>query len=191
MTVSVVALSKEMLALGTHLIEIEERDIFTEKVAVRQYALTVSEPTIANATNTTSSSSNYTFIPDFTTAQDDRKQDQVIDNDAGSGASDNVKGNASSGILVLPNGRIIYPWQMTKYLIQSEKDLTGDRKEKIEPLSAKIYDISPTGNLTIEFNKPILIPPLRVTEQSVASNGTRILAEIGISKYNIKEVVDI
>ena len=40
-TVSVVALSKEMLALGSHLIAIEERDIFTEKVAVRQYALTV------------------------------------------------------------------------------------------------------------------------------------------------------
>ena len=91
----------------------------------------------------------------------------------------------------MPNGRIIYPWQMTKYMIQSEKDLTGDRKEKIEPLSAKIYDISPTGNLTIEFSKPILIPPLIVTEQSVGSHGTRILAEIGISKYNIKEVVGI
>ena len=29
---------------------------------------------------------------------------------------------------------------------------------KIIPLIAYVYDVSPTGNLTIMFNKPIIVP---------------------------------
>ena len=43
------------------------------------------------------------------------------------------------------------------------------------PLIAEIYDFTPTGNLTIEFNKPIILPPLMVlNETKIESNRRRL-----------------
>ena len=35
-----------------------------------------------------------------------------------------------------------------------------------EPLTAQIYDITKAGNLTIVFNKPIILPPIELFEES-------------------------
>ena len=40
----------------------------------------------------------------------------------------------------------------------------------VEPLGAQIYDITKSGNLTIVFSKPIILPPIDVFEEY---NGNR------------------
>lgn len=37
-----------------------------------------------------------------------------------------------------------------------------ERKRSALPLRAKVYDLSPTGNLTIIFSKPLILPPIKV-----------------------------
>lgn len=59
-----------------------------------------------------------------------------------------------------------------------------------------IYEISPTGNLTIVFNKPIVVPNIRTTSEFVP---TRRLLQDELPKkesqagyeYDIKQVVDL
>lgn len=73
------------------------------------------------------------------------------------------------------------------------------RKDKIVPLQAAIYRISPTGNLTVVFNKPIIIPNIRIHDSKNESllRRTRDLAynqdgeQKEIYAYEIGEVVDI
>jgi len=39
-------------------------------------------------------------------------------------------------------------------------------RDDAPPLIASVFDLSPTGNLTIVFNKPIIQPPIRVFNET-------------------------
>ena len=45
---------------------------------------------------------------------------------------------------------------------RSMKDREEEKINEAVPLKAKIYDFTPTGNLTITFNKPIILPPIEI-----------------------------
>ena len=55
------------------------------------------------------------------------------------------------------------------------------------PLKAKVYDFTPTGNLTITFNKPIIIPPVEVESEEE----TRRLTATAFQKYSIQDVMQL
>ena len=46
--------------------------------------------------------------------------------------------------------------------IRRSKDSQGSDAVALE---AKVHDISPTGNLAITFNKPIIIPPVEINTE--------------------------
>ena len=69
-------------------------------------------------------------------------------------------------------------------------------EEEIVPLKASVQSLSPTGNLTIAFNKPLILPPIRVDDYSQVTNSSateaRLLQEeVSSYKYDIKDVVDL
>ena len=74
-------------------------------------------------------------------------------------------------ITVGADGKIIYPWQKSASSKKRQKQKFEIEEIEIVPLKANVKSISPTGNLTIVFNKPIILPPIRV-EKPVASNTT-------------------
>ena len=49
---------------------------------------------------------------------------------------------------------------LAKLLSQGKKPDGRDSVQK--PLKAQVYDFTPTGNLTIFFNKPIILPPMEI-----------------------------
>ena len=57
--------------------------------------------------------------------------------------------------------------------------------------------LSPTGNLTIAFNKPLILPPIRVDYFTQVTNSSateaRLLQEeeVRAYQYDIKDVVDL
>ena len=64
----------------------------------------------------------------------------------------------------------------------------------IEPLEAKVQSLSRTGNLTITFNKPIILPPIEIIRESTDSkeNDRRLDAVKSADfKIPVKEIVDI
>ena len=57
-------------------------------------------------------------------------------------------------------------------------------------MKAKIYDFTPTGNLTITFNKPIILPPIEmISDQNrrLEENST----ENAFQRYQIKDVLQL
>jgi len=55
-----------------------------------------------------------------------------------------------------------------------------------------IYDISATGNLTIIFNKPIIIPPIKVLNYTNTITPARLLeSKNDTFYYDIKDVIDL
>ena len=50
-----------------------------------------------------------------------------------------------------------------------------------------MHDVSPVGNLTIVFSKPILIPPIQVEFGDNSTSGR----QLAYQKYEIQEVIDI
>lgn len=69
-----------------------------------------------------------------------------------------------------PDGEVVYPWQqVSKKKRQEELDF---EIVEIIPLRALVKSISQTGNLTIEFNKPVILPPIRVDNLTVEVNVT-------------------
>ena len=66
-------------------------------------------------------------------------------------------------------GDVIYPWQTLSYNLKKEREqATPDEEIEIVPLKAFCTRLSPMGNLTITFNKPIILPPIRVDNTTVA-----------------------
>lgn len=62
------------------------------------------------------------------------------------------------------------------------------------PLEASVLSLSPTGNLTIGFNKPIILPPIRVDNatQPQSINETRLLqADVVSPQYEIQDIIDL
>ena len=57
------------------------------------------------------------------------------------------------------------------------------------PLRARIESLSKTGNLTITFNKPIILPPIQLQPIEV-DNESRIL-DSGENLISLKEVVNL
>jgi len=79
---------------------------------------------------------------------------------------------------IVIDGLTIYPWQQ-KYYFTPKSEVKGT---EIVPLKASVYGITATGNLTIVFNKPIIVPPIRVD-----TNVTRLLQDStdGTFQYDI------
>ena len=63
------------------------------------------------------------------------------------------------------DGRVFYPWQMDYF---TKADLAKDAIL----LKASILSISSTGNLTVVFNKPIIVPPIIIDPISEFTNVT-------------------
>ena len=77
-------------------------------------------------------------------------------------------------ISVDDNGEITYPWQKKIKLQRKEKNKfeIDDEEEEIVPLKASVQSLSPTGNLTIAFNKPLILPPIRVDNFTQVNNSS-------------------
>ena len=41
---------------------------------------------------------------------------------------------------------------------------TKKNTKEVKPLTAKVYDFTPTGNLTLYFSKPFIMPPIKIYE---------------------------
>ena len=68
--------------------------------------------------------------------------------------------------------------------------------KNVEPLQAYVYEVSPTGNLTITFNKPIIVPKIVIYENRTIGFGERMLIsdeeELDIKDYwNIEDVIEL
>ena len=60
------------------------------------------------------------------------------------------------------------------------------------PLTAKIYEISQTGNLTIQFNKPIILPKIRTTSEKIDTPNRLLLSEqVDEFFYDIDDIVEL
>ena len=64
-------------------------------------------------------------------------------------------------------------------------------KEKIIPLRATVSSLSMTGNLIIVFNKPIIIPPILVSNSTESNSRLSQLNKAGDILFNIEDVIDI
>ena len=60
-------------------------------------------------------------------------------------------------------------------------------QKEVVPLSSSAY-ISPYGNLTISFNKPIIVPQIRV-DSDILSYNQRVLANEKNKGYDITEII--
>ena len=69
-------------------------------------------------------------------------------------------------------------------------------ERNVEPLRAFVYDISPTGNVTITFNKPIIVPKIVIYDNRTIGFGDRMLKtdSDGVNERNywlIEDVIEL
>ena len=69
-------------------------------------------------------------------------------------------------------------------------------ERNVKPLRAFVYDISQTGNLTITFNKPILVPKIVIYDNRTIGFGDRRLKTdsegVDVRNYwNIEDVIEL
>lgn len=58
------------------------------------------------------------------------------------------------------------PFVFEKWRPPKPEKVVVNRERKVEPLAAFVYDISPSGNLTIVFNKPIIVPKIVINNEN-------------------------
>ena len=71
-------------------------------------------------------------------------------------------------------------------------------KKRVTQLNAYIYSITHTGNLTISFNKPIIVPNIQINRWNNQNKNLRRLDnDLGTSstqqslQFDIQEVIDV
>ena len=76
--------------------------------------------------------------------------------------------------IILLNGISWYPWQMEQ--MKSSSVRRQESFNEVIKLKASIASISATGNMTITFNKPIIVPWITVSDAPVFSpHNSRLL----------------
>ena len=97
-------------------------------------------------------------------------------------------------MVIEADGKIVYPWQRIMNE-KKEKQQIIVIEEEIKPLRSYIKSVTPTGNMTIAFTKPIILPPLRVDSLEKATNETNTTISgrrmSGQPFYSIQQAVSI
>ena len=97
-------------------------------------------------------------------------------------------------VTVDADGKVVYPWQQVYQVRQRKNQEQIVIEEEIKPLEAYIQSITPAGNMTIAFTKPIIMPPLMIEVDEVLpeTNSTESNRDLQSDyQFLIEQIVDI
>ena len=121
------------------------------------------------------------------------KEEKIVETETGTVTLSNEE--IDNLVTVDADGNVVYPWQQVYQVRQRKKQEQIVIEEEIKPLEAYIESITPVGNMTIAFTKPIIIPPLlvEVEENLPETNSTESNRDLQSSDYQflIEQIVDI
>lgn len=165
-----VSLESSEITAGDYAVTVLETDPTTGSVVSTIFTVTVLEPETASEFTIIVEQEFEADPQDEPSLEDETTDDEIAE--AEESEPDETE-DSEPIVTIGENGKPIYPWQniVVRTSRKQERDV---QEKKIVPLKVFAKDMSASGTLKIGFNKPILMPPIKVEAEK---NSTRLLQD--------------